>query len=235
MIPPAAPARPGLVALLSGGADSAVMAGLALERGDAVWPLYVRQGFVWEEDELAAVRRFLAEMAAAHPGLVQPLLVSVCLAPRSANLAWAQESAIAPPDLDSPDEAVYIPGRNLALLGQAALAAAAHGLGRVALGILGANPFPDATKEFFRAFERAAGLALAPSFPPDGLRVETPLAAMTKEEVLRLGAAMPLRHTISCLRPSEGAHCGRCNKCAERRAAFQRAGVPDPSRYAAGV
>ena len=66
------------------------------------------------------------------------------------------------------------------------------------------------------------------------VRVRRPYAdlGLHKRDVLRRGAGLPLEHTFSCLRPAGGRHCGRCNKCAERRAGFRDAGVPDPTRYA---
>jgi 7-cyano-7-deazaguanine synthase len=38
--------------------------------------------------------------------------------------------------------------------------------------------------------------------------------------------------TFSCLAPQGRRHCGRCNKCAERKRAFRQAGIPDPTKYA---
>jgi 7-cyano-7-deazaguanine synthase len=34
------------------------------------------------------------------------------------------------------------------------------------------------------------------------------------------------------MQPIDDMHCGRCNKCAERRLGFRLAGVEDPSVYA---
>jgi 7-cyano-7-deazaguanine synthase len=43
---------------------------------------------------------------------------------------------------------------------------------------------------------------------------------------------MPLECTFSCIDPVGDTHCGRCNKCAERRHAFQIAEIPDLTPYA---
>ncbi len=217
---------PGVVVLMSGGLDSAVMAGLAVEAGEVVWPLYVRQGYLWEAEELTAARSFLAALR-PRDGRLHPIVTGELTFPQAARPDWAVSDQAEAPGPDSADSAVYLPGRNLALLAQAALLARAHGLRRIQLGILKANPFPDATESFRRAFEAAAGLAIGSQ-----VRVETPLAAWDKAEVIRRGAGLPLAATLSCLRPRGGAHCGRCNKCAERRRAFARAGVPDPTSYA---
>jgi 7-cyano-7-deazaguanine synthase len=55
---------------------------------------------------------------------------------------------------------------------------------------------------------------------------------MTKQEVLKLGSRYPLDLTFSCIGPVAGRHCGDCNKCQERRRAFESVGLEDPTRYA---
>jgi 7-cyano-7-deazaguanine synthase len=218
--------RPGAVILISGGLDSAVMAGLAVDRGDPIYPLFVRQGFLWEAEEEAAVRRFLAELERYAPDRVNPLLVSTLSAPRALAGDWAVDPGRPVPNPASPDEAVYLPGRNLALLTQAALAAYTYGVGRIQIGVLSSNPFPDATPEFFRSFENSVHAAMRWR-----VRVEVPLGHLTKTEALELGYHLRLEHSLSCIRPVAGAHCGDCNKCEERRVAFVRAALPDPTRY----
>src|SRR5262249_45379846 len=130
------------------------------------------------------------------------------------------------PEADTPDEAVYLPGRNVLLLAKAMLWCHLHKVPAVALAPLAANPFHDATPAFFNAFQDAVNRAV------DGrVRVLWPYLNLTKIEVLRRGRGMPLRHTFSCMRPINGKHCGACNKCAERRRAFQQAGIEDPTEY----
>ena len=54
-----------------------------------------------------------------------------------------------------------------------------------------------------------------------------------EKDVVRLGKDLPVQHSLSCLRPIRGLHCGQCNKCAERRLAYVQAGMADPTKYAA--
>ena len=54
-----------------------------------------------------------------------------------------------PPGFDTPDEDVYLEGRNVVLLTKAAVFMARARLARVYIGPLAGNPFPDATPEFF--------------------------------------------------------------------------------------
>lgn len=219
-----------VVVLLSGGLDSAVMVGMAVDAGDHVHPLHVRQGFLWEEEEGAAIVRYLAALEAERAargasGAIHPLQTVALGAPGSFASRWALDPSEPVPGADTPDEAVFLPGRNLALLTQGAILAHSVGASRVQLGVLRHNPFPDATAEFFAAFEAVAGLALARE-----IRVERPLGGMEKREVLARGAGRyPLRHSLSCIRPFEGTHCGRCNKCEERRRAYADLGLEDPA------
>jgi 7-cyano-7-deazaguanine synthase len=133
------------------------------------------------------------------------------------------------PAFDTPDEDVYLEGRNVVLLAKTSVYMARARISRVLLGPLAGNPFPDATPEFFEAMGRALALGLGTP-----LAIETPLAALHKVEVIRLGAGLrvPFELTLSCMQPVGGLHCGRCSKCRERREGFIQAGLPDPAPYA---
>ena len=64
-----------------------------------------------------------------------------------------------------------------------------------------------------------------------GFDVVTPFAGLTKADVLELGTGLMLQHTFSCIDPQGGRHCGRCNKCAERRLAFSALHIDDVTEY----
>jgi 7-cyano-7-deazaguanine synthase len=130
------------------------------------------------------------------------------------------------PGQTSPDEAVFLPGRNLLLLGKAMLWCHLHGVGAVALGSLQTNPFPDATPEFFAALEDVVNRAVHGS-----VRISLPFAGLHKVDVMHRGRGLPLQHTFSCISPRDGWHCGQCNKCGERRTAFAEALMVDPTTY----
>jgi 7-cyano-7-deazaguanine synthase len=136
------------------------------------------------------------------------------------------------PAFDTPDEDVYLEGRNIVLLTKAAVFMARAGLDDVAIGPLAGNPFPDATPEFFGAISRSLSIGLATP-----VQVIAPFAELSKSDVIKLGLELgvPLELTLSCMQPVEGVHCGRCSKCRERRDAFKEAGVVDPTPYAAIV
>jgi 7-cyano-7-deazaguanine synthase len=135
-------------------------------------------------------------------------------------------SGDAVPDDRSADEAVYLPGRNLLLLAQPSVWCALNGVHRIALGTLKGNPFPDSSREFFDDFAALVRRGMGHS-----LEVVTPFAGLTKADVLAMGRGLALRHTLSCIAPQGGRHCGRCNKCAERRLAFSALQIDDVTEY----
>lgn len=220
--------EPPAVALAGCGVDSGVMMARALARRRRIHPLYVRQGALWEDAEEAALRQFIAALEGGKTGgRLAPLHVMRLDLPDTYASRWALDRTIQPPGETSADEAVYLPGRNLALLFQGALLAQSLDVHTLLIGLLAGNPFSDAHPAFLRSFEQTYELATHYK-----IRVETPLGGLHKEEVIRLGAGLPLEFTFSCLRPVGGRHCGHCNKCAERQRGFAQAGVEDPTEYA---
>jgi 7-cyano-7-deazaguanine synthase len=211
--------------LLSAGLDSVVLAA-AEARTALVQPIYVRAGLAWEEDEVAALARVLATPPLA--GRTAPL---ACLSFTVSDLYPSTHWAIRgePPAFDTPDEDVYLTGRNVALLSKAAIYCSHHGISRIVLGLLGGNPFPDATPQFFQMMGSALSCGLA-----HPIVIETPFDSMTKSEVIKLGVELgvPLELTLSCMNPQDGRHCGRCSKCRERLDAFHEAQVGDRASYA---
>jgi 7-cyano-7-deazaguanine synthase len=140
---------------------------------------------------------------------------------------WSVTGAGAP-DADSPDEAVYLPGRNALLLIKAAIWCQLHGVRRLALAPLGTSPFADASADFVQRFQSVVNCGTLHE-----LQIVLPFAEMNKRQVMEVGRAYPLEHTFSCIAPVQDLHCGRCNKCAERRQAFRLAEMDDPTEYAA--
>jgi 7-cyano-7-deazaguanine synthase len=213
-----------LVVLASGGVDSAILAADQAAHGQVVHPLYIRFGLAWEEVEEAHLRRFLD--AISDQGNLRPLTVLELPIADVYGAHWSV-SGSGTPDDTTPDEAVYLPGRNLLLLAKTTVWCALHGVEKIALGTLRGNPFADSSYEFLSGLAGLASLAL-----DHRLEVLTPFATRSKAEVLRLGGHLPLEHTFSCVAPVQGVHCQACNKCAERRKAFAEAGIEDKTSYA---
>ena len=208
--------------LVSGGLDSCVLLAHLAEQGREITPLYVQAGLVWERVELTWLRRFLARLN--HPGL-KPLRRLTLPVEDIYRSHWSTTGK-AVPGAHTEDSAVYLPGRNLLLLSKAAIYCSLNRIGVIALGLLKGNPFPDATRDFLRGFERVAGGALTHS-----LEIVTPFSNLSKAEVIDLGRDFPLELTFSCIRPVGEKHCGGCNKCGERRRSFAKAGVKDGTDY----
>jgi 7-cyano-7-deazaguanine synthase len=236
--------------LLSGGLDSAVLMTEEATRHD-VQPLYVSVGLAWEAAEREMISRFL-ERTAIDGRVGHLVSLAVDMRDVYPSTHWAIQGR--PPAYHTPDEDVYLPGRNIVLLAKAAMYGASADINRIVLGTLAHNPFPDATPEFRSALSHALTLGLA-----HRIEIEAPYSEISKADVIRRGAAhgVPFELTMSCMNPrsivdvatavrhqgprtaielKESAtklqHCGVCSKCRERHDAFVEAGVEDPTPYA---
>jgi len=216
---------PASAVLFSGGLDSAVLLALEMDAHAPVWPIHVRSGLAWEDAEARTIARLLA--APPFAGRVQPpATLGVDMRDVYPATHWAVQGK--PPAYDTPDEDVYLEGRNVVLVAKAAVWCARHSVERLVIGPLAGNPFPDATPEFFATMARAMSLGLARPFS-----VVAPLTSLHKEDVIKLGVAhhVPLELTLSCMNPKSDRHCGLCSKCRERQDAFKAAGVEDRTTY----
>jgi 7-cyano-7-deazaguanine synthase len=217
------PVKRRVAVLTSGGLDSSVLLAEMARRGREVFPIYIRAGLVWERTELSLLKRFIARLKRSN---IAPLTILEAGANAAARDHWSRTGR-GVPGYRAAIESNYLPGRNLSLLTTAAIFCAHRKIGELAMALLESNPFPDARPEFFRAFERT--VALGVELP---LKITMPFLGMEKEDVIKLGRNFPLELTLTCASPVRGRHCGRCTKCAERIDAFERSGVPDPTRYA---
>jgi len=222
--------------LFSAGLDSAVLVAHALAAAaplDArrIAALYVSVGYAWEREEREMAARLFR--AAPFAGRIDPPVeLSFDMQDVFPPSHWAMRGT--PPAADTPDEDVYLDGRNVILLSKAAVhmtrrtAAVKDASITLMLGTLAGNPFADATPAFFIAMGEALSLGLGVA-----TTIEAPFASMPKSDVIRRGLdlGVPLELTLSCMNPKEGRHCGRCSKCRERRDAFKQAGVVDPAPY----
>jgi len=216
-------AQPTVCALVSGGLDSAVLAWYVARDGADVQPLYVRTGMIWEDVEFAHLCRFIESAGLSTVRAPRPISYPL----GDVYAAHWSVGGEGRPGFDAPDEAVYLPGRNIVLTSKAAIYCALNGIERIVMGLLAGNPFPDATEPFFRSLAETLSLGLGSS-----ITIERPFAGMHKPDVVRLGAHLPLELTFSCISPVGDLHCGDCNKCRERQEGFREAGVPDRTRYA---
>jgi 7-cyano-7-deazaguanine synthase len=211
-----------VAALVSGGLDSCVMLQDLAARGATVLPVYVRTGLLWEDAENYWLERFLT--AARIDGCARLAVLGLPVDDLYGE-HWSMTGRDVP-GFDTALDSNYLPGRNLLLLSKAVVFCALRGVERLALAPLSDNPFPDGTREFFRAFANAASLALS-----QPLSIEIPFREMAKGDVIRRGVGLPLELTFSCIRPCGYDHCGDCTKCAERQRGFRDAELADPTSY----
>lgn len=195
--------------LSSGGFDSAALFGYCLLRYRTIYPLYIACGLRWERAERFWLKRFLTTLHRSMGNQLRPLTIIPVDLQHVYGVHWSTNGK-APPGRKTKDTAVYLPGRNLLLLTHAAIFCEQRGIRDVAFGHLASNPFPDARQEFFRMMERSIQLATR-----HRVRVLTPFARLSKQEVTQHTRYVPATLTFSCLNPKGLQPCGRCNKCAE--------------------
>ena len=173
--------------LLSGGLDSAVLLAAETARhGDA----FSRFTSAWGWRGKVRNRRPSGALLAAAPLRARTrALVSLAVDMRDVYTAghWAIEGR--PPGYHTPDEEVYLPGRNIVLLGKAGVYCAAAGIDRLVLGTLAHNPFPDATMAFRSAMAGALSLGLAHPLAIEPLRTRHQVGGDHARR--RLGCAVP--------------------------------------------
>jgi len=219
------------VVLLSGGMDSATVLAMAKAEGFDCHCLTVDYG-QRHRAELAAAARVAHALGAAGHRQVQLDLTAIggsALTDRTIAVPEAPTAGI---------PVTYVPARNTLLL------ALGLGLAEV-LGAqdlyFGANAvdysgYPDCRPEFVRAFEALANLATRAAVEGKKLTLHAPIINLTKAEIIRAGRKLGVdfAQTVSCYQATpNGLACGRCDACRLRRAGFETAGMPDPTRYAA--
>jgi 7-cyano-7-deazaguanine synthase len=128
----------------------------------------------------------------------------------------------------------YVPFRNAHFLAVAVSWAEVLRAEKVYIGAVepDSSGYPDCRPAYYEAFNEVAKTGTR-----DGrIRILTPLIAMRKAEIVRLGLELgaPFDLTWSCYSREDEA-CGVCDSCVLRLRAFEAAGVRDPIPYAAKV
>ena len=143
------------------------------------------------------------------------------------------DSNIAVPELHAIGAGVpvtYVPFRNAHFLAVAVSWAEVLGAEKVYIGAVepDSSGYPDCRPAYYRAFNEVVKTGTK-----DGsIQVVTPLIAMRKAEIVRLGLELgaPFDLTWSCYQREDRA-CGVCDSCVLRMRAFQEAGAQDPIQY----
>ena len=220
------------VVLLSGGLDSATVLALAKSQGYACHALSVQYGQRHQAELDAAAR------VVAHIGATVHKVVSVDLSTFGGS-ALTDAAIAVPTDGVKPGliPVTYVPARNTIMLSLALAWAEVLGSRDIFFGAnaLDYSGYPDCRPDFMQAFERLANLATRAGVEGAHLALHTPIIAMSKAQIVRLGTQLGVDYglTVSCYQAdAAGRACGICDSCRLRRAGLEAAGMPDPTIYA---
>jgi 7-cyano-7-deazaguanine synthase len=218
------------VCLLSGGLDSSTCLALARRDGFACFALSFDYGQRHKQELEAAAR------VAAHFGAERHMVARIGL---DAFGGSALTDAIAVPKARSAAEmkegipVTYVPARNTIFLSFALAWAEVLESSDIFIGVnaLDYSGYPDCRPEYIEAYQRMANLATRAGVEGrTRLRIHTPLMALTKAQIVKLGAELgvPFGLTRSCYDPRpDGSPCGECDACLLRRKGFEEAGIED--------
>lgn len=219
--------RPRAVVLVSGGLDSATVLAIAARRFD-VFPLTFDYG-QRHANELRAAAAVCRSLGVRDPRTIR------------LDLRAVGGSALTD-DVDVPKDGpadgipvTYVPARNTVFLSCAlALAEAIHAA-EIFIGVnaVDYSGYPDCRPEFIAAFQALADVATKAGVEGQGPRINAPLIAMSKAEIIRQGLKLGVDYglTSSCYDPVGELACGRCDSCRIRQAGFSEVGIPDPAQY----
>ncbi|HEY6252168.1 MAG TPA: 7-cyano-7-deazaguanine synthase QueC [Candidatus Angelobacter sp.] len=218
------------VVLLSGGMDSCVCATLAA-RDTQTAALHISYGQRTEERERQAFLRICDRL-----GIEKRLLL------RNEVFAAIGGSALTDASIQVPEAqreigghgvpVTYVPFRNAHFLSAAISWAEVLDVTRVYIGAVeqDSSGYPDCRPAYYKAFN-----AVIQAGTREGkIEVVTPLIAMRKAEIVKLGLELgaPFDLTWSCYSREDKA-CGVCESCVLRLQAFAAAGTTDPIPYEA--
>jgi 7-cyano-7-deazaguanine synthase len=129
-----------------------------------------------------------------------------------------------------------VPARNTIFLALALAHAEVTGSDAIFTGAnaVDYSGYPDCRPEFMAAFEQLANVATRRAIEGSPIAIEAPIIALGKDEIVRRGHALGVDFslTVSCYNAdAAGRACAHCDACRFRRAGFEKAGLPDPTRY----
>jgi len=217
------------IVLLSGGLDSSTVLALARARGFECYALSVHYG-QRHSAELTAARRIAAALGAREHRIMGVDLAGI-------GGSALTDNRIGVPELPQTGIPVtYVPARNSLLLSLALGWAEVVDAADIFVGVnaVDYSGYPDCRPEFIEAFERLAQLATKAGVEGKHFKIQAPLIAMSKADIIRAGTDLGVDFgmTVSCYQAAEdGAACGKCDSCRLRAAGFAAAGLADPTPY----
>jgi 7-cyano-7-deazaguanine synthase len=216
------------VVLLSGGMDSCVCAALAARDHDPA-AVHVSYGQRTEERERKSFLAICQRLNLRHKLMVRNEAL------RAIGGSALTDDTMAVPRAEAAGHGIpvtYVPFRNAHFLAVAVSWAEVLGAEKVYIGAVepDSSGYPDCRPAYYKAFNEVVRAGTKEGL----IEIVTPLIAMRKAEIVRLGLELgaPFDLTWSCYSREDQA-CGVCDSCTLRRRAFETAGVKDPIPYAA--
>ncbi|MGI1671337.1 MAG: 7-cyano-7-deazaguanine synthase QueC [Neptuniibacter sp.] len=224
-----APAVKKAVVLLSGGLDSATALAIALDQGYQCFVLSFDYG-QRSLTELNAAKQIAQNMGVAEHRVIR------------LHLEDFGGSALTDHSIDVPEEetedipVTYVPARNTVFMSLALGWAEVLEADSIFIGVnaVDYSGYPDCRPEYIAAFENMANLATKRGVQGQPISIETPLIALTKEQIIQTGNELDVDYslTVSCYQADDqGRACGHCDSCRLRTQGFVDAGIADPTRY----
>jgi 7-cyano-7-deazaguanine synthase len=217
------------VILLSGGLDSATTLAIARAQGYECYALSCHYGQK-HVAELAAARRVSRSLGSqSHREIEIPI-------GQFGGSALTDQSIAIPEDGGEGIPITYVPARNTIFLSLALGWAEVIEADAIFIGVnaVDYSGYPDCRPEYIEAFQQVISLATRRTVEGSDIRLEAPLIALTKAEIIQRGTALGVNYalTVSCYQAdAEGAACGACDACRIRADGFAAAGLADPTRY----
>ena len=218
---------------LSGGMDSATLLGMLLNEGAKVHVCNFQYGSKHNEYERLAMMQLLAYYN--HQYEQHIYLHSFNLRD---TFRHTQSNLLKSGGPIPDGQYVYtsmrktvVPGRNLIFSSIMAGLAESIGASEIALGVHSGDHviYPDCRPEFIGALRETVHAS-----SEGKVTVSTPLLALDKHGILKIGYALPLpipyQHTRTCYK-DQLISCGKCGSCVERLEAFKLIGKKDPIQY----
>ena len=222
---------PHVVAIVSGGLDSTVMAYQLQDQG---YDLHI---VTFDYGQRHVKEIGFAEMMARDLGAEFHLIDVSDIKALLAGSALTDDAVEVPdgPYDENTMSVTVVPNRNAIMLAVAYGFAASQGYEAVAIATHAGDHalYPDCRKSFMKAFRLMEAEAIGPLvLHPELL---TPFIDNDKAAIVKVGheLGVPFERTWSCYKGGEK-HCGVCGTCQERRAAFEAAGISDPTEYENG-
>ena len=217
------------VVLLSGGLDSTTCLAIAKAQGYKVYALSFDYG-QRSSSELQAAKAVASAFAVQQHSVI-PLGIGAL-----GGSALTDSSLAVPEEESSGIPVTYVPARNTVFLSYAMALAEVVKAQTIFIGVNARDysGYPDCRPEFIEAFEKMANLATKAAIEGAYLKIEVPLIALSKAQIIAKGLALGVDYslTVSCYQADEqGRACGRCDSCRFRAKGFAEAGGIDPTRY----